>query len=179
VRAENVPILIQTGYLERMETIFATLHKKAEQLGLILPSDVAFYIAKNVPSNAHALELALIRLTAYSSLTGTQITLACTQRVLKNFIDAQERKVPVDFLQIQNPPFQQFDTKQAKIKRQDSTAADRHFVFCQVRAREGRTIRARQESEVNKREVERERLARWDAYERALERRRAKRRNQA
>ena len=47
--------------------------------------------------------------------------------------------------------------REAKIKRQGPTAADRHFVCCVL--------------EVNMRESERERLARWDAYERGLERR--------
>ena len=47
---------------------------------------------------------------------------------------------------------------------------------CSVKTREGRkTSRVRHELEVNMRESERERLARWDAYERELERRSKKR----
>jgi hypothetical protein len=65
----------------------------------MLPRDVALYIAQNVRSNARALEGALIRLTAYSSMTGREITLAYTQKVLKNFIAAQAGKVIVDSLQ--------------------------------------------------------------------------------
>jgi len=50
--------------------------------------------------------------------------------------------------------------------------ADRSFVFCLLKTREGRAIsRVRQEFEVNMRECEREQLARRDAYERELERR--------
>ena len=57
-----------------------------------------------------------------------------------------------------------------------SQAADRSFVFCLLKTREGRKIsRVRQELEVNMREREREQLARRDAYERELERRAKKR----
>lgn len=173
---EGIPIPIQTSYLETLETMAATLRKKAAELEVNLPKDVAFYLAQNVRSNACALELALIRLAVHSSMAGTEITLAWTQKLLQNFIDTRSRKVVVDLLQ--NPPSQPVGTKEAKGKRQDPTAANRDFVFCLMRAREGKTSRAKRESEVNMRESERERLARRDAYERAMERR-AKRRNQA
>jgi Bacterial dnaA protein len=152
----------------------AVLRKKAKQLELILPSDVALYIAQNVRSNKSALDGALIRLMAHSSVTGTQITLAYTQQVLRNFIAAEAGKFIADPLQ--KRPSQAFGAKEAKTRCQDPTPADRHFVFCLVKTREGgRASRVRQELEVNLRESERERLARRDVYERELERR-AKRR---
>ncbi len=62
-------------------------------------------------------------------------------------------------------------TKEANVTRQAPTAADRSFVFCLLKTREGRAIsRVSQELEVNMREREREQLARRDAYERELER---------
>ena len=72
-----------------LETRVAILRKRAEQDKVILPEDVALYIAQNVRSNASALEGALIRLLARSSLIGTDITLNYTKQVLKNFIDLQ------------------------------------------------------------------------------------------
>jgi hypothetical protein len=168
---ESVPNLIQTPYLERM---VAVLRKRAEQEKVTLPKDVAFYLAQNFRSSTRALEGALLTLVAHSSLTGTAITLAHTQRVLKNFIDAQVREATVDPLQ--KLLSQQFGTKPLKIKRQDPTAADSHFVFCLLKTWDGRkTRRVRHELEVNMRESERDRLARWDAYERELERRAKKR----
>ena len=166
----SVPNLIQPPHLE---AIVATLRKRAEQMEVTLPTDVALYIAQNVRSNARALELALIRLIAYSSLTGTEITLASTQRVLKNFIEAQPRKVTN--YSLQELISHQFGTKEAKSKR-DPIAADSDVVFWLLKTQDGRKIsRVRHELEVNMRESERGRLARRDVYERELERRDKKR----
>ena len=171
---ERVPNPIQTP---DFETRVAILRKRAEQAKVVLTKDVARYIAQNVRSNASALERALIRLMAHSSLTGTEITLAYTQQVLKNLIAAQAREIMVDPLQ--KMPSEQRGTKEAKISRQDPIAADPHFVFCLLKTREGRkTSRVRHELEVNMRESERERLARRDAYERELERRARRRKQQ-
>ena len=161
---ESVPNMIQTPDLE---TAVAILRKSAEQEKVALPKDVTLYIAQNLRLNAGALQGALIRLIAHSSLTGTEITLNYTRQVLKNFIDAQAREVnPLQKLNSQQP-----GAKETKIKRQDPIAAGNHFVFCLLKTRDGRrTSRVRHELEVNMRESERDRLARRDAYERELER---------
>ncbi len=167
---ESVPNLIQTPDLD---AIVAILRKKAERVKVKLPTDAALYIAQNVRSNARALRGALVRLIAHSSLTGTAITLANTQRVLKNFIDGQAREVTA--YPLRELLSQQFGRNEAKIKR-DPIAADSDFVFLLLKTQGGRkTSRVRHELEVNMRESERERLARRDAYERELERRVKKR----
>ena len=173
MREESVPRLIPTTDLE---TRLAILRQIAEQEKVTLPNDVALFIAQNFRANASASGLALLRLMAHSSLSGTEITLNYTQQVLKHFID-QARKVTVDPLQ--NLPSQPFGTKEVKISRQDPATPDHHLVFCLLKSREGRkTSRVRRELEVNMRESERERFARRDAYERELERR-VKKRKQA
>lgn len=170
MREESVPNLIQPPDLG---AIVAILRKRAEEMEVTLPTDVALYIAQNVRSNERALELAVIRLIVFSSMNGTEITLASTQRMLKSSIDAQAHKVTPWALQ--ELPSLQFGTTEAKIKR-DPTATDSDFVFCLLKARDGRkTSRVRHELEVNLRESERERLARRDVYERELERRAKKR----
>jgi hypothetical protein len=167
---EGVPNLIHPPDLE---AIVATLRKRAEEMEVTLPTDVALYIARNVRSNDRAVGLALVRLMAYSSVTGTEITLATTQRELKKFIDAQAREVTSS--RLQELPSLQFGRKEAKIKR-DPTPTDSDLVFCLLKARDGRkTSQVRHELEVNLRDSERERLARRDAYERELERRAKKR----
>ena len=167
----SVPDLTQ---IPNLETRIAILLRRAEQEKVILPMDVAYYIAKNVRSNASALEGALNRLIAHSSLIGTDITLNYTKQVLRNFIDLQARNATVD--PFQKMSLRQGGTKEVNTPRQNPTAADRSFVFCLLKTRDARKIsRVRQELELNMREREREQLARRDAYERDLERRAKKR----
>lgn len=119
-----VPILIQNFDVERK---VAVLRKRAQQAKVILPADVALFIAQNASSNACALEGALIRLIAHSSLTGTWITLKYTQRLLANFIAAEARNVAVDPLQ--ELPSLPLGKKQANRTFQNQTAEVPHFVF--------------------------------------------------
>jgi hypothetical protein len=176
----SVPHLVLTPDLDARVAI---LRKAAAKIELTLPADVTLYIAQNVRSNNRALEEAVLRLVGFSLVTNTQITLQYTQHVLRNFIAAEARKQvvePVDPLR-KLPSLgsrtKGFGTKEARAKVPDQ--ADRRFVFCLVKTRDGRkTSRVRHELEVNLRESERERLARRDAYDRELERR-AKKRKQA
>src|SRR5436190_2820996 len=59
-----------------LETKMAILDKKAEQDGIALPEDVRIFIATKTKSNVRELEGALVKLVAYSSVTGTPITMA-------------------------------------------------------------------------------------------------------
>ena len=67
-----------------LETKMAILDKKAEQDGIALPEDVRIFIATKTKSNVRELEGALVKLVAYSSVTGTPITLPMAQQVLKH-----------------------------------------------------------------------------------------------
>ena len=66
-----------------LETKMAILDKKAEMEGVTLPEDVRIYIATKTKSNVRELEGALIKLIAYSSVTGSPITLSMAQQVLE------------------------------------------------------------------------------------------------
>ena len=57
-----------------IETKVAILKKKAEAEGIPLPDNVAIYIAGKIKSNIRELEGSLIRLIAYASLTGREIS---------------------------------------------------------------------------------------------------------
>jgi chromosomal replication initiator protein len=82
-----------------LETKVAILKKKAETEAVPLPDNVAIYIAGKIKSNIRELEGSLIRLIAYASLTGQQITLALAQEVLKNILDHEEKAVTIDIIQ--------------------------------------------------------------------------------
>jgi chromosomal replication initiator protein len=82
-----------------LETKIAILQKKAENERVRLADDVAEYIARSIKSNIRELEGALIRLVAFSSLTGAEVNLATAQQVLKNIIEIQEKKVTIEQIQ--------------------------------------------------------------------------------
>jgi chromosomal replication initiator protein len=79
-----------------LETKMAILDKKAESEGVDLPEDVRIFIATKTKSNVRELEGALIKLIAYSSVTGTSVNLAMAQHVLKHIVQGQERRVSIE-----------------------------------------------------------------------------------
>ena len=79
-----------------LETKMAILDKKAEMEGVVLPEDVRIYIATKTKSNVRELEGAMVKLVAYSSVTGSPITLSMAQQVLKYLIPGGERRVNMD-----------------------------------------------------------------------------------
>ncbi|HVH88552.1 MAG TPA: chromosomal replication initiator protein DnaA [Terriglobales bacterium] len=102
-----------------LETKVAILQKKSETEKVALPTDLALYIASNVRTNVRELEGALIRLIAYCSLTGAEITLSTAQQVLKNFIDSQARKISIE--SIQKAVAEQFGLRTAEIKAKNNS----------------------------------------------------------
>lgn len=82
-----------------LETKIAILDKKAESVGIRLPSDVSTFIAQKTKSNVRELEGALIKLTAYSSLTRTPIAIGMAQQVLKDLLQKQDRRITIDSIQ--------------------------------------------------------------------------------
>jgi chromosomal replication initiator protein len=107
-----------------LETKIAILQKKAENDRATVPNDVALFIAQNIRSNVRELEGALIRLLAYCSLTGAEVTVQTAQQVLKNFIEQQTRKITID--SIQKAVAEQFGLRVAEIKQKNNS---RSIVF--------------------------------------------------
>jgi chromosomal replication initiator protein len=80
-----------------LETKMAILDKKAEAEGIQLPEEVRIFIATKTKSNVRELEGALIKLTAYSSVTDSPITLQMAQQVLKHLtIGGGERRITIE-----------------------------------------------------------------------------------
>jgi chromosomal replication initiator protein len=82
-----------------LETKVAILQKKAESEQVVLPADVALFVASNVRTNVRELEGAMTRLIAWCQLNRLEITLASTQQCLKQFIDMQVRKITIEAIQ--------------------------------------------------------------------------------
>jgi chromosomal replication initiator protein len=78
-----------------LETKMAILDKKADAEGVALLEDVRVFIATKTKSNIRELEGALVKLIAYSSLTGEKITLQMAQQVLKHLVP-NDRKITIE-----------------------------------------------------------------------------------
>lgn len=70
-----------------LETKVAILKRKADLDGVVLPDDVAFFIAGKVKSNIRELEGSLVRLIAISSLRGLPISKMLAQDAIRNIAE--------------------------------------------------------------------------------------------
>jgi chromosomal replication initiator protein len=82
-----------------LETKIAILKRKADAEGVPLPDNVALYIAGRIKSNVRELEGSLIRLLAYASLTGREVSMALAQDVLRDVLRHEEKAVTIDMIQ--------------------------------------------------------------------------------
>ncbi len=83
-----------------LETRMAILRKKQEEQVVKLDDDILFYMAKKIVSNVRRLEGALIRLTAFSSMAGTSITMDIAERLLHPIIMQEEvSKITIETIQ--------------------------------------------------------------------------------
>src|SRR5215469_8987639 len=102
-----------------LETKVAILQKKAESENTPLPTDVAMFIASNVRTNVRELEGALVRLIAWCSMHGVEITLSVAQTCLKQFIDTQVRKITIET--IQRTVAEQFGMRVTELKQKNNS----------------------------------------------------------
>ncbi|MFY9723994.1 MAG: chromosomal replication initiator protein DnaA [Bryobacteraceae bacterium] len=102
-----------------LETKMAILDKKAEAEGVKLPDDVRSFMASKTKSNVRELEGALVKLVAYSSLTGTSINLQMAQQVLRHIVHLQDRKVTIDA--IQKAVAERYQIKPSQLKEKSNT----------------------------------------------------------
>jgi chromosomal replication initiator protein len=77
-----------------LETRLAILRNKAERDGVPIPPEILDFIATNITNNIRELEGALIRVSAYASLSGERLTSTMAERVLADIItDHQPRAI--------------------------------------------------------------------------------------
>ncbi|BAE81411.1 chromosomal replication initiator protein [Chlamydia felis Fe/C-56] len=80
-----------------LETRVAILQHKAEQKGLHIPNEIAFYIADHIYGNVRQLEGAINKLTAYCRLFGKTLTESIVRDTLKElFRSPSKQKVSVE-----------------------------------------------------------------------------------
>jgi chromosomal replication initiator protein len=106
-----------------IETRLAILGKKAEAEGVSLPHEVAIFLASNIHSNVRELEGSLTRLTAFSSLTKTPITIDLVKEVLRNTLSANQKDVTVESIQKVICDFYNLKMAELKAKRRTKNIA--------------------------------------------------------
>jgi chromosomal replication initiator protein len=82
-----------------IETKIAILKKKSDLHQVNLPDDVALFLAAGATSNIRELEGMLIRLEAFASLTGNEITLSMAREVMKDIIVEKTKEITVEMIQ--------------------------------------------------------------------------------
>ena len=82
-----------------LETSVAILMSKAQAEGIILPEEVAFFIAKRIRSNVRELEGALRRVIANSRFTERPINLDFAKEALRDLLALQARLVSIENIQ--------------------------------------------------------------------------------
>ncbi|RAP32527.1 chromosomal replication initiator protein DnaA [Candidatus Marinamargulisbacteria bacterium SCGC AG-439-L15] len=86
--------LIADVQAPELETRIAILRKKLEDTPAIISDEILHYIATQIPSNVRDLEGALTRITAYTALLNTEITLSMASTVIKDII-GKESEAPL------------------------------------------------------------------------------------
>ena len=82
-----------------LETRAAILINKAEQNGVYLSKDAAFFIAQRIRSNVRELEGALKRVMAHAQFTRRQIDIDLIRESLKDLLALQDKLITVDNIQ--------------------------------------------------------------------------------
>lgn len=101
------------------ETKIAILQKKSDMEKIIIPEEVAHYLAAKVKSNIRELEGCLIRLGAQASLTGQPINIDMAKNILQDLIEDDEKPVTTD--QIQKVVSEHFGLKISDMKAKKRT----------------------------------------------------------
>jgi chromosomal replication initiator protein len=99
-----------------LETKIAILRKKAEVEGVELPGDVALFVASKIKSNIRELEGSLIRILAFASLTGREVTLELAQETLKDILEDRGQGATVDQIQRHVANYYQLKVSELKAK---------------------------------------------------------------
>ncbi len=104
------------------ETKVAIIKKKAQEINVAIPDNVAHYIASKVESNIRELEGYLIRIGAYTSLTGEKIDMDSTKVVLEKLLGHEDaREITID--EIIKAAANKFNVKKSDIKSQKRNKA--------------------------------------------------------
>ncbi len=127
----GLPVAIEPPDLE---TRAAILLKKASLVNVQLLQEVAFFIAKRIPSNVRELEGALRRVIANAQFTGREITIDFTKEALHDLISLQDKLININ--NIQKTIAEYFKIRVADLSsknRRQSITRPRQIAMCLAR----------------------------------------------
>lgn len=104
-----------------LETRIAILRKKGEVSNLSCPDEVAMFLASSIKSNVRELEGSLIRINAFSSLTGAPITVELAREVIGNNIKERDRLCTIEGVQKVVADFFKLNISDLKSPRRQKT----------------------------------------------------------
>lgn len=100
------------------------LNKKAAQMGIELPTQVAEFLAQKISSNIRELDGSLKRIVAHSQLLSShEITLDMTQEILKDMLRSMDRKTTIDEIQKKVAEFFSISVKEMQSSRRARNVA--------------------------------------------------------
>lgn len=82
-----------------LEMRVAIVIKKAESENVVLPQEVAFFVASHVQSNVRELEGALKRILAFARFSGRKVDLEAAKEALRDLLAVQSRQITVENIQ--------------------------------------------------------------------------------
>ncbi|MFZ5697814.1 MAG: chromosomal replication initiator protein DnaA [Pseudomonadota bacterium] len=82
-----------------LETRVAILVRKADDVGISLPHEIAFFIAQKIRGNVRELEGALRRVIAHANFKGQPITADLARDALRDLLAMQARLISIDNIQ--------------------------------------------------------------------------------
>ncbi|WP_187147152.1 chromosomal replication initiator protein DnaA [Actinobacillus pleuropneumoniae] len=102
-----------------LETRVAILMKKAEERGVELPEEVAFFIGQKLRTNVRELEGALNRVIAWRNFTKRQITIDAVREALKDLIASYDHLITIE--NIQKTVAEYYNIKMSDLKSKSRT----------------------------------------------------------
>lgn len=82
-----------------LEMRVAILLQKSNMMGTPISEDVAFFIAKSLPSNVRELEGALKRIEAFTKFHKQEITINLAKEALRDLLSAQSKQISIENIQ--------------------------------------------------------------------------------
>ncbi|MBD3296149.1 MAG: chromosomal replication initiator protein DnaA [Candidatus Omnitrophica bacterium] len=105
------------------ETRMAIMQKKSDSESVSVPKDVLYFLAENIRTNIREMEGALIRVVAFSKLTGEPMSEAMAKSVLGGMITAAEKMVTVELIQNTVSGYFSIDPSSMKTKKRTRAVA--------------------------------------------------------